>query len=105
MNCCTVQDYGKLRRSICYVIGTMDLLMHLGIDDVGKMVHYVDESFACRSDFKSETGGYSTYGIGMFSGDSNKQKLNTKSSTEAEVVALADRLPRVTHHQLFMEAQ
>ena len=41
----------------------------------------------------------------MFSGDSSEQKLNTKSSTEAEVVALADRLPRITHHQLFMEAQ
>ena len=105
VNCCAMEDYGKLRRLICYIIGAMDLLLYLGMDDCGKMINFIDASFACRDDFKSQTGGCSTFGTGMFSSDSKKQKINTKSSTEAEVVGLADRLPRVVHHQLFMDAQ
>ena len=75
------------------------------MDDCGKMVNFIDASFAYRNDFKSQTGGCSTFGTSMFSSDSKKQKINTKSSTEAEVVSLANRLLQVVHHQLFMEAQ
>ena len=88
-----------------YIVSTIDLLLYLGMDDCGKMVNFINASFAYRNDFKSQTGGCSTFGTSMFSSDSKKQKINTKSSTEAEVVSLANRLLQVVHHQLFMEAQ
>ena len=38
-------------------------------------------------------------------GKSTKQKLNTKSSTEAELVGASDYLPNTIWLKLFMEAQ
>ena len=72
VNCCTIQDYSKFRRLISYIIGLMDSLIYLRIDDTGKMVHFIDASFTHRIDFKSKTNGYSTFGTGIFSSDSNK---------------------------------
>jgi hypothetical protein len=51
---------------------------------------YVDASFAVHGDFKSHTGGAMTYGTGVPISISRKQKLNTRSSTEAELVAVDD---------------
>ena len=77
---------------MCYIAGMMDLLLYLRIDDYGKIVNFIDSSFACHDNFKSQTGGCSTFEAGMFSSDSKKQKINTKSLTEAEVFGLANRL-------------
>ena len=46
-----------------------------------------------------------TLGKGAFYSGSSKQKLNTKSSTESEVVALSDALPQVLWFQRFLCAQ
>ena len=83
----------------------MYLLLYLRMDNCGKMINFIDASFAYRDDFKSQTKGCLTFGTRMFSSDSKKQKINTKSLIEAEVVGLADRLPRVIHHQLLMNTQ
>jgi hypothetical protein len=42
---------------------------------------------------KSHTGGVMSFGVGGLICKSSKQKLNTKSSTEAEVVGASDYLP------------
>ena len=44
---------------------------------------YVDASYAVHNDMKSHTGGLMTMGLGIIQGKATKQKLNTKSSTEA----------------------
>ena len=41
----------------------------------------------------------------MFHGKSSKQKLNTKSSTEAEVVGTSDYVPYNIHITMFMKHQ
>jgi hypothetical protein len=41
----------------------------------------------------------------MGTGNSTKQKINTTSSTEAEVVAVHDSLPSILWTQFFLEAQ
>jgi len=46
-----------------------------------------------------------SYGLGGFFCKSSKQKLNTKSSTEAEVVGASDCLPNTIWVKMFMEAQ
>jgi hypothetical protein len=54
---------------------------------------------------KSHTGGVMSFGIGGLACKSSKQKLNTKSSTEAEVVGASDYLPNTMWMQMFMEEQ
>jgi hypothetical protein len=44
-------------------------------------------------------------GRGAVHGASNKQKLNTRSSTEAEVVGVNDCMPQVLWTRYFLEAQ
>ena len=54
---------------------------------------YVDASFAVHPDFKSHTGATMSYGDGSDGATqsiSRKQKLNMKSSTEAELVGVND---------------
>ena len=69
------------------------------------MITPVDVSYATHDEFKSHTGGASSYGIGLISSKSSNHKLNTTSSTEAELVGVADCLPKILSHQLFMEPQ
>ena len=49
---------------------------------------FIDGAFAVHNDLKSHSGSMMTFGKGMLDGTSNKQKINTNSSTEAEVVAV-----------------
>ena len=52
----------------------------------------MDASFAVHGDMKSHTGGASSYGRGTFGVKSSKQRLNTLSSTEAELVGVGEYL-------------
>ena len=54
---------------------------------------------------KSHTGGVMSFGTGAFICKSGKQKLNTKSSTEAEVVGASNYLPNTLWVQMFLAAQ
>jgi len=47
-------------------------------------------AFAVHPDFKSHTGGILTMGCGAIVSYSRKQKLNTRSSTESELVVADD---------------
>jgi hypothetical protein len=66
---------------------------------------YVDASFAVHPDFKSQTGAVMTYGQGAMMAISKKQKLNTRSSTEAELVAVDDAMTLILWTRLFLQAQ
>ena len=105
VNDTTEEDYKKLRRMIRYIVGTIDEVCYVGADNLNTMITYIDASYAVYPDFKSHTGGVTSFGIGVIASTSSKQKINTKSSTEAELVGIADRIPKVMHHKLFMEAQ
>ena len=50
----------------------------------------MDVSFASDKDFESRTGVVNTLGNGPVCIDSSRPKLNTKSSTEAELVGVSD---------------
>jgi hypothetical protein len=101
----TTQDQGKLKRVLEYINGTMELEYTMGADDLGKLRTWVDASFAVHPDMKSHTGGVMSMGIGGIVCKSSKQKLNTKSSTEAELVGASDYLPNTIWTKNFLEAQ
>jgi hypothetical protein len=54
---------------------------------------------------RSHTGGVLSMGRGAIYGTSTRQKLTTKSSTEAELVGVSDILPQVLWTRYFLEAQ
>ena len=105
----TEQDWEKLRRVLQYLHGTKDMELILGMDVTdGKfatLTAWVDASYGVHPDKKSHTGGTMSFGRGAFSCKSKKQKLNTKSSTEAEVVGASDYLPNMLWAKNFLEAQ
>jgi hypothetical protein len=51
---------------------------------------YIDASFACHPDYRSHSGLIIMLGNIIVEAKSIKQKINTKSSCEAELVALSD---------------
>jgi hypothetical protein len=83
----------------------MNMSATFGRIDKLKITKWVDASYAVRDDMKSHTGGYTSLGQGIFLPKSSKQKVNTKSSSEAEVVGTSDDLPHAIWAKLFLTAQ
>jgi len=84
-----VEDLGKLRHVLAYLSHTRDLGLMFNPDD-GKIIHYIDASFATHFDCRSHTGMVVMFGKAMILAKSTKQKIMTKSAAEAEFIALTD---------------
>ena len=85
-------DWKKLRRVIAYVKGTIDDVRIIGADSLSKIYAWIDAAYGVTADMKSQTGGAMSLGVGVLHGKSSKQKLNVKSSTEAELVGVGDAM-------------
>lgn len=101
----TEQDRKKLHRLLAYLWGTKNMQLILGADSLHQLFTWVDASFAPHEDMRSHTGGVLSFGRGGLICKSGKQKINTKSSTEAELVGASDYLPNSIYAKLYMEAQ
>ena len=64
--------------------------MTLGADDLEFIQCRIDASFAVHYDLKSHTGAVVSLGRGSVMSLSGKQKLNTNSTTESELVGCVD---------------
>jgi histone deacetylase 1/2 len=100
-----VDDWKKLERMLRYLNGTTELGIILEASDPTKIEGFIDASYGVHSDFKSHSGMVITLGRGPIDVKSSKQKLNTKSSSEAELVACSDMTSRVMWAKNFMDAQ
>ena len=65
----------------------------LSLDKLMEFDILIDAAYATHHDMKSHTGGCVRAGDGVLHSRSSKQKLNTKSSTEAELVGVSEYLP------------
>ena len=101
----TLQDQSKLKRLLEYLYGTHDLPLILGADDIQTMYTFIDASYAIHDDMKSHTGRVIMFGRGGIACKSAKQKVVTKSSTEAELVGASEYLPSTIWVQYFLQAQ
>ena len=101
----TKYDYNKLARVIKYLRNTEDLVVRLSAENLNIIKWWTDASYAVHHDMRSHTSGVMSMGTGAAYSTSRKQKLNTKSSTEAELVAVDDVLPQALWTKYFMEAQ
>jgi hypothetical protein len=99
-------DYKKLTRVMKYLNSTVDMPLVLAVDNTGKVRWWVDASYAVHVDMKSHTGaGSMSVGKGSLYSTSNKQKLVTRSSTEAEVVGAHDVMPQLIWTSHFLDSQ
>ena len=98
-------DWEKLIRLLRYLNGTEEAKLILSAENLSVIKWYVDAAFAVHTDFKSHTGAVMTFGQGAIQTLSRKQKLNTKSSTDAELVGADDAAVMILWTMLFLEAQ
>ena len=69
------------------------------------MFTWVDISYTVNHGVEIQTGGVISMGLCVTHVRSSKQKINTKSSTEAEIVGASDSFPYNIWYNLFMRHQ
>jgi hypothetical protein len=101
----TEDDEAKLLRVLNYLSNTKHRKMVMKKGATVEMEAFIDASFGSHADGKSRSG-IALMMCGVVVGAwSAKQKLNTKSSTEAEIVGLSDGLSHVIWMREMLIAQ
>ena len=102
-----IDDLGKVRRLLGYIrkTRTAGVCFRIGSDMIIRV--YVDAAYGVHiHDGKSHSGAYTVLGAGgPLEAKSGKQKNVTKSSTEAELVALSDHAGRGINLRNFLAGQ
>jgi hypothetical protein len=98
-------DWKKLVRLMTFLKTTRYDVATLEADDSQSLNWYVDAAFAVHGDFKSHTGMTMTLGKGCATSHCGKQKVNTRSSTESEMVGIDDVVTKIIWTKLMIEAQ
>jgi hypothetical protein len=98
-------DWTKLVRVLVFLKTTKDDVLTLEADDTQTLTWYVDAAFAVHADMRSHTGSTFSLGKGMIISDSTKQKVNSRSSTEAELIGVDDRISKILWAKRFIECQ
>lgn len=98
-------DWIKLRRVIAFIQCTIEDVRIIGASDLNKIFTWIDSAYAVNPDMRSQTGGAISMGIGLIHAKCSKQKLNVKSSTEAELVGTSEYIPYLLWLLLFMSSQ
>ena len=90
-----VDDWRKLGHLMEYMRGTAEMSLLLIANASETLEWYVDASFAVHPNMRGHTGAGLTMGRGCPIVCSTKQKLNTRSSTESELVGIDDMMPMI----------
>ena len=91
-----------------YLKRTINLPLILRADGVNILKWSVDASYAAHDDMRGHTERTMSMGKdgrGSIISILKKQKLNTKSSTEAELIGAEDATPQMLWTRYFLEAQ
>jgi hypothetical protein len=100
-----VDDWKKLVRLIRYLRGSPEMPLILRADSTPVMKWWVDGSHTAHLNMRGHSGGCLSLGSGMPVTGSKKQKINTRSSTETELVAADDFMPTILWTNHFLRAQ
>ena len=95
----------KLYRVLDFLKNTLEDDQVIGASNLGKVYMWVDASFAVHHNMQSHTGGTMSFRTGIIHTKSSKQKLNTRKSTEVELVAVSNFLPYHIWMGNFMKSQ
>ena len=80
------------------------LCLTLCVDEIRIIKRNVDASYATHNDCRGYIGAIMTLGGGAITSFSRKHRINTKSSTEAELIAV-DNAPQILWTWYFLEEQ
>ena len=105
VSCPTDEDWNKLYRVLQFVKQTKDDTRIIAADNIGEMYTWIDASYAVHDTMRGHTGGAISMGRGILHAKASKQKLNVKSSTEAEIVGISEYIPYNIQLTNFMEEQ
>jgi hypothetical protein len=95
VGCPNITDMKKLKKLCGYFKSTADFGTVLKWELQGDVNFFVDASYACDTDCRSRTGVVMSIGGVALSCWTNKQSLVARSSTEAEIIGLAEGLTHV----------
>jgi hypothetical protein len=98
-------DWTKLVHLMRYIRGTHTMPLILSANGSGILKWWVDAFFAVHPNMRGHSGGGLSLGCGLSIVSSTKQKLNTRSSTETEIVGPDDFMPAICWTRYFMKAQ
>ena len=87
------KDWEKLKRCLSFLKGTIHDNRIIGADSLRDLHVWIDASHAVHENMRGHTGGTMSMGRGTLHNKSSKQKLNTRSTTESEVVGVSEYLP------------
>ena len=105
VQCATERDEVKLTRTLKYLNATAHLGLTLEVGESISVLGYIDASYGVHVDAKSHTGAAITLGKGVVYAKSTKQKVVSKSSTEAELIGLSDSASQVLWTREFLIGQ
>ena len=97
-------DWGKLKRALKYLNGTRRLKLTLTVDSMGVIKWFVDGSHNAHWDCKGHGGAMLELGYGAISSYSRSIKVNTRSSTEIEIVSVDAYMPEILWSLYFIQA-
>jgi hypothetical protein len=100
-----VDDWEKLRHLMKYLRKDHARPLVLGAKNNGLLMWYVNTLFVVHPNMCEHTGGGLTMGRGFPITASTKQKLNTRSSTESELVGVDDMMPIIIWTCYFLLSQ
>ena len=100
-------DFQKATRCLQYLNAEPELGLTLRLGNQNEMLInlYADASFAVHSDSKSHSAGVVKVGEATVGAKSTKQKLVTRSTTEAELVCASDMLNKGLTQRKFLLSQ
>jgi len=98
-------DWEKLKRVLKYLNGTKYLKLKLSVDNLGMLKWYVDGSNNVHWDCKGHGGAVFKMDKGATTSYSRKVKLNSRSSTETELLTADMFMPEMLWSLHFIQAQ
>ena len=98
-------DWQRLKRLMYYISSTIDIRLALSVDGFNSIKWWVDASYAVHPTIRSHTGGTMTLGQGSIYSASTKQKITSKSLTEAELIGLNDIAEQILWTRNFLIEQ
>jgi hypothetical protein len=98
-------DWNKLVHLMRYIRGTRTMPLILSANGSGILKWWVDASFAVHPNMRGHSGGGLSLGQVFPIVSSTTQKLNTRSSTETEIVGANNFMPAICWNRYFTKAQ
>ena len=100
-----LDDWANMVHIMRYIRGTRTLPLIISANGSGILKSWLDTSFAVHPNIRGNSGGGLSLGRRFPIVSSTKQKLNTRSSTETELVGDDDFMPEIYWNRYFMKAR